>query len=173
MTTEKGKYPMMTFTDEHMNRLFEKFILEYYKKEFPQLKAEAKQISWAIDDTISTNELLPIMQTDIMLHFKNGKTLIIDAKYYGQTMQYHFNKATIHSHNLYQIHTYVINQDKNHEGNVDGMLLYAKTEEEITPNGQIHLNDGNVISFKTLDLNQDFHQIKKRLNSFISNYMVR
>ena len=118
-------------------------------------------------------EHLPIMQTDIMLHFKNGKTLIIDAKYYGQTMQYHFNKATIHSHNLYQIHTYVINQDKNHEGNVDGMLLYAKTEEEITPNGQIHLNDGNVISFKTLDLNQDFHQIKKRLNSFISNYMVR
>jgi 5-methylcytosine-specific restriction enzyme subunit McrC len=131
MTTEKGKYPMMTFTDEHMNRLFEKFILEYYKKEFPQLKAEAKQINWAIDNTISTNELLPIMQTDIMLHFKNGKTLIIDAKYYGQTMQYHFNKATIHSHNLYQIHTYVINQDKNHEGNVDGMLLYAKTEEEI------------------------------------------
>ena len=173
MTTEKGKYPMMTFTDEHMNRLFEKFILEYYKKEFPQLKAEAKQINWAIDDTISTNELLPIMQTDIMLHFKNGKTLIIDAKYYGQTMQYHFNKATIHSHNLYQIHTYVINQDKNHEGNVDGMLLYAKTEEEITPNGQIHLNDGNVISFKTLDLNQDFHQIKKQLNSFISHYMVR
>ena len=164
---------MMTFTDEHMNRLFEKFILEYYKKEFPLLKAEAKQISWAIDDTISTNELLPIMQTDIMLHFKKGKTLIIDAKYYSQTMQYHFNKVTIHSHNLYQIHTYVTNQDKKHEGNVDGMLLYAKTEEEIIPDGQIHLNDGNVISFKTLDLNQDFHQIKKRLNSFISNYMVR
>ena len=70
------------------------------------------------------------MQTDIMLHFKNGKTLIIDAKYYGQTMQYHFNKATIHSHNLYQIHTYVMNQDVEHKGEVDGMLLYAKTEEE-------------------------------------------
>ena len=34
LTTEKGQYQMMTFTDEHMNRLFEKFILEYYKKEF-------------------------------------------------------------------------------------------------------------------------------------------
>ena len=171
LTTEKGQYPMMTFTDEHMNRLFEKFILEYYKKEFPQLKAEAKQISWAIDNTISNNEFLPIMQTDIMLHFNNEKTLIIDAKYYGQTMQYHFNKATIHSQNLYQIHTYVMNLDKNHKGNVDGMLLYAKTDEDITPDGQIHLNDGNVIFFRTLDLNQDFNLIKKQLNNLISKYI--
>ena len=171
LTTEKGEYRMSTFTDEQMNRLFEKFILEYYKKEYPLLKAEAKQINWAIDNTISTSELLPIMQTDIMLHFKNDKTLIIDAKYYEQTMQHHFNKATIHSHNLYQIYTYVMNYDKEHKGNVDGMLLYAKTEEDITPDGKIHLNDGNIISFKTLDLNQDFPKIKKQLNDFISDYI--
>lgn len=171
MTTEKGEYRMSTFTDEQMNLLFEKFILEYYKKEYPQLNAEAKQIGWAIDHTISTSELLPIMQTDIMLHFKNDKTLIIDAKYYGQTMQYHFNKPTIHSHNLYQIHTYVINYDKEHKGNVDGMLLYAKTEEDITPDGKVYLNDGNVISFKTLDLNQEFPKIKKQLNEIISDYI--
>lgn len=171
LTTEKGEYRMRTYSDEHMNRLFEKFILEYYKKEFPKFKAEAKQISWAIDKTISTNELLPIMQTDIMLHFNNDKTLIIDAKYYGQTMQHHFSKPTIHSQNLYQIHTYVMNQDVNHKGNVDGMLLYAKTEEDITPDGEMHLKDGNTILFKTLDLNQDFHQIKKQLNNFISTYI--
>ena len=64
-----------------------------------------------------------------------------------------------------------MNQDVEHKGEVDGMLLYAKTEEEITPDGQIHLNDGNVISFKTLDLNHDFLHIKKQLNNLISDYI--
>lgn len=62
-----------------------------------------------------------------------------------------FDKKTIHSGNLYQIHTYVMNKDKNHKGKVDGMLLYAKTDEDITPDGQMKLGDGNIIYFRTLD----------------------
>ena len=31
MTTEKGKYKMKSFTDEHLCHLFEKFVLEYYR----------------------------------------------------------------------------------------------------------------------------------------------
>ena len=54
-----------------------------------------------------------------------------------------------------------------HKGNVDGMLLYAKTQEEITPDGQKKHKDGNTIYFRTLDLNSDFETIKKRLDSFL------
>lgn len=108
------------------------------------------------------------MQTDITLTFKE-RTLIIDTKYYSKSMQCQFDKTTIHSNNLYQIHSYVMNYDANHTGKVDGMLLYAKTEEDITPNGQTTFRDGNVIYYRTMDLNKDFENIKKQLDGFIEH----
>ncbi|MCS3026687.1 hypothetical protein NXW75_29485 [Bacteroides xylanisolvens] len=53
------------------------------------------------------------MRTDITLTFKE-RTLIIDTKYYSKSMQCQFDKRTIHSNNLYQIHSYVMNYDVNH-----------------------------------------------------------
>ncbi len=34
---------------------------------------------------------------------------------------------------MYQIYAYVKNKDVNHTGKVSGMLLFAKTDEAITP----------------------------------------
>lgn len=169
LTTESGKYKLKGFTDDHMCRLFEKFVLEYYKKHHPQLHAQASQIDWNIDEEYSCTSSLPIMQTDIMMSTRE-RTLIIDTKYYGRTMQERFGKATLHNNNIYQIQSYVMNHDRKHSGNVDGMLLYAKTDEEIIPDGQIKLNDGNIISFKTLDLSKDFVSIKKQLDEFVASY---
>ena len=166
MTTENGKFQMREFSDDHMCRLFEKFILAYYKKHHPELKPCAAQIDWNIDKEQSTMSILPIMQTDILLTI-GERTLIIDAKYYTRSMQKQYDKSTIHSNNLYQIHTYVTEYDEEHKGNVDGMLLYAKTQEEIVPDGQMKRKDGNYIYFRTLDLNTNFDRIKERLDSFI------
>lgn len=137
-----------------------------HKKHHPDLKAKATQIDWSINRKESTNNILPIMQTDIMLTLKE-RTLIIDTKYYSKSMQYQFGKKSIHSNNLYQIYSYVMNHDVDHTGKVDGMLLYAKTEEDITPDGQTKFNDGNVIYYRSLDLNQDFKNIKKQLDGFV------
>lgn len=166
MTTKEGKYKMREFSDDHMCRLFEKFVLEYYKKHHPDLNPCAAQISWNVEKEQSSTNILPIMQTDILLTMKD-RTLIIDTKYYTHTMQKQYDKATIRSNNLYQINTYVTEYDKEHKGNVDGMLLYAKTQEEIVPDDEIKKKDGNVIFFRTLDLNTDFETIKRRLDSFI------
>ena len=165
MTTESGKYKMRTFTDGHLCRLFEKFVLEYYKTKHPEYKAQAAQIGWNIDASVSTTAILPIMQTDILLTIKE-RALIIDTKYYSHSMQVQYDKPTIHSQNIYQIHTYVMNKDKGHTGKVDGMLLYAKTDEEITPDGQMQTHDGNTIYFRTLDLNVPFEDIKKQLEEY-------
>ena len=59
-----------------------------------------------------------------------------------------------HSGNIYQIFAYVKNEDVSMTGKVAGMLLYAKTEEEIVPDGH-EIFGGNPISFRTLDLNRD------------------
>ena len=162
-----GSVKMMDFLDEQrMCRLYEKFILEYYKKHYPQIRTAASQIDWALDDGIVT--MLPTMQSDIMLSYKKGdidKTLIIDAKYYAHTTQVQYDVHTLHSNNLYQIFTYVKNKATK-GGEVSGMLLYAKTDEEIYPNNEYQMS-GNQISVKTLDLSCDFDGIAAQLDGVV------
>lgn len=165
LTTDSGEYRLRSMIDEQrMNRLYEKFILEYYAKECPQVKATASQIPWVLDDGVGT--MLPIMQSDIMLQ-KDNRVLIIDAKYYTHTTQSQYDVHTIHSHNLYQIFTYVKNKEAELKGKphkVSGMLLYARTDEEIQPDNTYQMS-GNKISVKTLDLNCVFSKIAEQLNS--------
>ena len=169
-TNSIGNVKLMDFIDEQrMSRLYERFILEYYKKEFPKLTTAASQISWQLDDGF--NAMLPIMQTDIMLCYKE-KVLIIDAKYYSQTTQMHYNVHTQHSHNLYQIFTYVKNKtlefpDTTHE--VAGMLLYAKTDSLILPDNEYRMS-GNKIIIKSLDLDCCFSDISKQLNTIAIDF---
>ncbi len=166
-TDSNGNMKMQRFLDEQrMCRLFEKFILEYYRREFQNLRVSASQIQWQLDDGISS--LLPIMQSDIMI-CDGLKMLIIDAKYYSHTMQVHYDSRTIHSRNLYQIFTYVKNLDVGNTGNVAGILLYAKTDEDITPDCDFRMS-GNIISVKTLNLNADFKNIAAQLNGIIESY---
>lgn len=164
LTTESGKHKMKKFSDEHMCKLYEKFVLEFYKKHYPELNAQAAQIGWNVDKSTPLSSMLPVMQTDIMLQHKD-RTLIIDTKYYTRSVQVQFDRVSIHSNNLYQIYAYVMNHDKQHTGKIDGMLLYAKTDEDIVPDGQQKLQDGNTIYFRTLDLNCDFNDIKTQLSS--------
>ncbi len=166
-TTSDGSTKLMDFLDEQrMCRLYEKFILEYYRKEHPEIRASASQIPWDTDDDY--REMLPVMQGDIMLK-KGEKTLVIDAKYYSHTMQKQYDVNTLHSGNLYQIFTYVKNLDTGRTGNVSGMLLYAKTDEVVLPNNEYKMG-GNAISVKTLDLDCDFHEIKAQLDDIVCSF---
>lgn len=163
LTTESGVYRLQSWIDEQrMCHLYEKFILEYYKKHYPVLSVKAAQIPWGLDDGVSY--MLPKMQSDITLR-KGNMVLIIDAKYYSHTMRTNFSKRSLISHNLYQIFTYVKNYSYSfgeYENKVSGMLLYAKTDEEIQPDNVYQMH-GNQISVKTLDLNKDFFEIKQQL----------
>ncbi len=167
-TQSDGSTKLMDFLDEQrMCRLYEKFILEYYRKEYKnQITANASQIPWQLDN--EENSMLPVMQSDIMLQ-RGDRVLIIDAKYYEHSTQVQFDKHTLHSGNLYQIFTYVKNKeyelrDKDHK--VSGMLLYAKTDEEVYPNN-VYQMSGNQITVRTLDLNQPFAEIAGQLDEIV------
>ena len=169
-TQSDGTTKLMDFLDEQrMHRLYEKFILEYYRKEYPQITANASQIPWQLDDDMGA--MLPVMQTDIMLSY-GEKTLIIDAKYYAHTTQLQYDKHTLHSGNVYQIFTYVKNKeaelaDRPHE--VSGMLLYAKSDEDIYPENEYWMS-GNRIEVRTLNLDGDFSMIKAQLDGIVQKY---
>lgn len=171
-TNSDGSTKLMDFLDEQrMHRLYEKFILEYYRREFPELHASASQIPWALDDGIG--DMLPVMQSDIMLS-KGGKVLIIDAKYYAHTMQTQYDVHTLHSGNLYQIFTYVKNKEAEFgdgQHTVSGMLLYARTDEQVQPDQTYHMS-GNRISVRTLDLNRDFAVIAEQLDGIVREHFA-
>lgn len=171
-TKSDGSTRLMDFIDEQrMCRLYEKFILEYYRKEFPQISATASRVPWAVDDGMI--DMLPAMHSDIMLEYKKDKKfLIIDAKYYSHTTQVLYGSHTLHSNNLYQIFTYVKNKDyelADVPHVVSGMLLYAKTDEEVQPDNIYHMS-GNKISVRTLDLNCGFSEIKAQLNKIVEEH---
>ena len=165
-TQSDGSVRMMDFFDEQrMSRLYEKFILEYYRKEHPRLRASASFVEWALDDGMS--EGLPAMRSDITLSAR-GRVLIIDAKYYAATMQTNFDKKTVHSGNLYQIFAYVKNKQAVLERagesvEVSGMLLYAATDEEVQPDVTYRMS-GNQIGVRTLDLDRPFEEIRAQLD---------
>lgn len=170
-TSSDGSTKLMDFLDEQrMSRLYEKFILEYYRKEHPELKASASQIPWAVDDGYTY--MLPVLQTDITLASRD-KELIIDAKYYSHTTQVRFDNHTVHSSNMNQIFTYVKNRTSGKgEKEVSGMLLYARTDETIYPCGVYHIS-GNRISVGTLDLNCDFKEIRAQLDRIVADHFAK
>ena len=168
LTTENGNQQVPMFSDENMALLFQRFILEYYRKHFPMLSVNPEQIAWQLDD--EEHGMLPIMQSDIMLR-KDNHILIIDAKYYLHNTQEQYGTHTLHSANLYQIFTYVKNKEyelRDKEHRVSGMLLYAKTDESVQPDNS-YVMSGNRISVKTLDLNLPFEEISQQLNVIIKD----
>ena len=169
LSTDKGEYRVATFLDEQkMHSLYEKFVLEYYRYYYPVLRVYPSQIKWDTDDGMV--KFLPIMQTDITItHGEN--TLIIDTKYYSRSMQIYRDSNTIHSNNLYQIYTYVKNRDVLNTGKVSGLILYAKTEEDIAPDSD-YLMSGNKISAKTLNLNTPFSDICIQLDRIVLTYFT-
>ena len=150
--------------------MYEKFILEYYRTHYPKLNANPSYLDWNVPNDTSGIEFLPNMKSDITLT-NEDKTIIIDAKFYSHSMQTHFDKNSYISHNLYQIYTYVKNKDVNNTGTVKGVLLYAKTQDEIPTEENTFNMGGNDISIMILDLNQEFGQIKNKLNKIIENFV--
>lgn len=169
-TNADGTTRIMDYLDEQtMPKLYEKFILGYFQREHPELKAYSPQIDWQLDDGFKT--MLPTMQSDIVIrNTKAKKTLIIDAKYYSHNTQMKapYMTHTIHSGNLYQIFTYVKNWAAEPDETVSGMLLYARTDDIIQPENRYQMS-GNQISVRTLDLHCDFTVIAAQLDDIAAS----
>lgn len=155
--------------DQTMHRLYEKFILEYYRVEHREISTRAAQVPWCVDS--GSTALLPVMQTDVMLRVDN-RVLIIDAKYYEHVTQGNFDVRKFHSGNLYQIFSYVKNEQLALPADappVAGMLLYAKTDDDVVPDARFTLS-GNPMAVRALDLSQPFEHIRSQLDAVVGEF---
>jgi 5-methylcytosine-specific restriction enzyme subunit McrC len=168
---------MEAFDEDSMARLYEKFLLGYFRAEHSQhLEVSAPHVPWALDD--DRDELLPVMRTDVTLKTREVspiRILIIDAKYYMSAYQRRYNSTSLHSANLYQILAYVKNcaeTDRRFGGdaNVSGMLLYAGTDEG--PLGQTYSISGSEITVRSLGLDRPFSQIAVDLDEIARDLLV-
>lgn len=156
--------------DGQMAVLYEKFILNFYKRHLSSVsfKVHSPKISWDMDREYNHIgvQYLPEMRTDIVIeNYLDNAQLIIDTKFYPSALKkrnYSDTKKLI-SGNLYQIYTYVKNSE--FAGTVSGMLLYPTTDDELDCE---YLIGGRLIKVKTINLACDWVGICGRLDDIIS-----
>ncbi|CAN5574129.1 5-methylcytosine-specific restriction endonuclease system specificity protein McrC [soil metagenome] len=166
---EHGKYKFSDFTrdDNKMNQLFEAFIRNFYKIEQQKYKTIKKEtIKWQFDNTDNESyQYLPQMETDITLENEDEK-IIIDAKFYRETMTVNYDKEKIKSANLYQLFSYLLNQQDGSSKTLDakGILLYPTIETDYNLNFKYYNHN---IQIRTVNLNSNWRKISSRLKEII------
>jgi len=167
---EPGKYEFFDFTkdDNKMNKLFEAFIRNFYKIEQTKYKTVRREnIIWNFESTDTEGfNYLPQMQTDITLENDTDK-IIIDAKFYRETMTQNYNKMKIQSGHLYQLFSYLLNQQKNNvmTRKATGILIYPTIDKDYDLD---YLYEDHRIKIRTVNLNTNWREIASRLKSIIT-----
>lgn len=163
VSDKSGENKFKEFLDDtRISAIYESFIKAYYRKHYPELNACSKKL-YLTNKTLTS--FIPMMKTDITLEYQD-RMLIIDAKFYNKILRENYVNPrckTVSSNNLYQILTYVDNQDPMKNGNVYGMLLYAQTIDEPSISLSDVLNQHKIM-VKTLNMNENWSDIKYRLN---------
>ncbi len=165
---DEGKLFFTDFTRDEgkMNQLFEAFIRNFYKieqKKFTRVRKE--KILWKLKPANDIGKShIPSMQTDITLECNNEK-IIMDAKYYRETMSSYYDTEKIHSNNLYQLFSYLLNQEVDEvTEKATGILLYPTINKEYNLE---YTYQEHKVMIKTVDLAANWTSISARLKDII------
>ncbi len=178
-----GKWDFMDLMDDEraMNRIFEKFLMNFYKQEccedYPDVGRSHIRFQltpFGMTFAKSTDEayrLLPVMETDVTLYNpRTKKKIILDAKYYKETLVPRYGeRSKIRREHLSQILTYVMNQENDatpYTKDTKGILVYPTIDTELDVS-YVYKNTNHVIRVSTVNLNQDWQMIEQRLKDII------
>lgn len=125
-----GALRFRDFRDDEatMHKLFEDFVRNFFKIEQTEFKVHSPRIPWDVTDSDEHSSLyLPAMWTDVVLEGPEA-VKVIDTKYYSNPLSNRYESQKVHSGNLYQIYSYVMNCLRSRlfeRRHVEGVLLYA------------------------------------------------
>jgi len=153
-----------TRDDAQMARLFERFLFRFYQKEQHRYRVEAPHLTWRATGDDAALEYLPKMRTDIVL--RNGeRTIVIDAKYYAETLTEYFGKATVRSGHLYQLFAYL----RHLAGGARpaaGVLLYPRTTATVAIHVEVF---GHPVLVSTVDLSRPWREVHRDLLGVVAS----
>ena len=178
-----GKWDFTDLLDDEraMNRIFEKFLMNFYKQEcneeYPDVGRSHIRFQltpFGMTFAKGTDEayrLLPTMETDVTLYNpRTKKKIILDAKYYKETLVSRYGEGgKIRREHLSQILTYVMNQENDatpHTKDTKGILVYPTIDTELDVS-YVYKDTNHVIRVSTVNLNQDWQMIEQRLKEII------
>ena len=172
--TGRLKFRRIEENEDLMAGIFERFILAFARRHFPESKPSRPHISWDVEfHSKDAEQFLPRMETDVTLCWPDRK-LIIDCKYYKHAFTqrtYENGNVTerFHTNNLYQIFSYLINQSR-HKGweQAEGMLLYPTTTEDFRHDFSL---SGYRVQVASINLNQNWQQLEDDLKKLLTIQM--
>jgi 5-methylcytosine-specific restriction enzyme subunit McrC len=155
-----SKFRDFTRDDDKMARLFQSFLFNFIARECPQWSVRSENIKWqAASETDPGLALLPKMQTDISAR-RPGEYRIIDAKFYRQTLGKFFDTEKVHSANLYQMTSYLMNAPAVSGVEAEGMLIYPRVDRDLRERYDIL---GRKISVCTVNLDAPWWAIDQEI----------
>lgn len=150
--------------EEKLSYLFEDFVRNFYKIHLTDAHVCRENIKW--DVAGDEMDFLPIMQTDITIKMDN-QVIIMDTKYYKNTLASNMGQDKYHSTNMYQMFSYLKNAEI--KGDLyktsTGVLLYPRVDKELN---NVYKMQEHFLKICTVDLNDDWKNIHKRLLEIVS-----
>jgi 5-methylcytosine-specific restriction enzyme subunit McrC len=160
----KSRFRDFTRDEDKMARLFQSFLFNFIARECPHWTVKSENIKWqATSETDPDLGLLPRMQTDISAT-RPGEYRIIDAKFYRQTLGKFFETEKVHSANLYQMTSYLMNADALGGVEAEGMLIYPRVDRDLRERYKIL---GRKISVCTVNLDAPWWAIDQEIRTLM------
>ena len=156
---QSGEATFTSFSEERMERLYEDFIIEFYRREQDRYRVnhQGRVIAWVDKGTPDHHpSKLPRMEADVILEAESRR-IIMDAKYYREAIGGRYG-GKLHSNNLYQLLAYLRNREatESHGPRYEGILLYPTVGELVEVEVRL---EGFSIQARSIDLAQDWQSI--------------
>lgn len=176
---ESGRRIIETEDTDRMNKIFEKFVRNYYKYHYKRRGVNISAKEFDYEGTKNTHYGKYITDTTIE-NFNDNKILIIDTKWYKDILN---KRRQAISENQRQIDLYVMKYgclewSLNNKPQITGVLLYAKPKIEVDilaleNETKISMLAGycGIIKTRVIDLEKDFESIKSKLDSIYEEFV--
>lgn len=162
-----GRFASLLDDETRMNRIFERFVRNFFRHEQNEFAVRPERIPWdESEESVVDSELLPSMYTDASLR-SSRRTVIVETKYYSETLHTHYERKTLRSGHLYQLFAYVRNLENRGEpdNRAEGILLYPAVHDRVKFETTIQ---GHRICAQTVDLSQPWDNVRTELLSVIA-----
>lgn len=154
-----GKHTFEELHDDRLARLFEHFVVEFYRREQKRYQVNpSREIKWVVEGSNKTElQKLPNMYADVVLE-SSDRRIILDTKFYQEAMSEWHERKKLRSTHLYQLLAYLRNREatKPEGPRHEGMLLYPTVSDPVCVDLCL---EGFSVKARSIDLAQDWRSI--------------
>lgn len=167
---QSGEARFTDFSEERMEKLYEDFIIEFYRREQDRYRVnhQGRRIEWVNEGTADDQRSrIPRMEADVILE-GSDRRIIMDAKFYREALQSQYGgKPKMRSDHLYQLLAYLRNREATETPGPkhEGMLLYPVVDAQVAADLRL---EGFPIRARSIDLAQDWRDIHDDMLALIA-----